>query len=115
MAYFLFGVEVTAECDIGPGLFLPHTQGTVIGAARIGQNCTIYQGVTLGARELDMSFDHEQRPVLGDDVIVGSGAKVIGPVNIGDGARIGSNANLTESVPAGHLVLAPKPEIRPRR
>lgn len=114
LAYFLFGIEVTPECDIGPGLFLPHTQGTVIGAARIGKDCTIYQGVTLGARELDMNFDLSQRPVIGDEVIIGSGAKVIGPVMIGDGARIGSNANVVRSVPNRHLVLAPRPEMTPR-
>jgi serine O-acetyltransferase len=114
LAYFLFGIEATPECDIGPGLFLPHTQGTVIGAKRIGDNCTIYQGVTLGARDLDMDFESVRRPDVGDDVIIGSGAKIIGPITIGDGARIGSNANVTESVPPRHLVLAPRPEVRPR-
>ena len=53
----LFGIEVAPRCEIGPGIFFPHTSGTVIGARRVGANVTIYQGVTLGAKELDMRFD----------------------------------------------------------
>lgn len=111
-AYILFGIEVAGQCEIGPGLFLPHTQGTVIGAHRIGRNCTIYQGVTIGARELDMSFLAERRPVIGDDVLIGSGAKVIGPITIGNHVRIGSNANVVESLSANSLALAPACVIR---
>lgn len=111
-AYTFFGIEVAARCRIGPGLFLPHTQGTVIGASVIGCNCTIYQGVTIGARELDMDFALERRPVIGDDVVIGAGAKVLGPIEIGSGARIGSNANVVRSVSPGGLALAPASEIR---
>ena len=112
-AYVLFGIEVASQCEIGPGLFLPHTQGTVIGASRIGHNCTIYQGVTIGARELDMDFALERRPLIGDEVVIGAGAKVLGPITIGEGARIGSNANVIQSLSAGSLALAPLCEIRP--
>lgn len=111
-AYVLFGIEVAAHCRIGPGLFLPHTQGTVIGAGTIGRDCTIYQGVTIGARELDMDFALERRPVVGDNVVIGAGAKVLGPIEIGAGARIGSNANVIHSLPPGSLALAPTSEIR---
>jgi serine O-acetyltransferase len=112
MAYVLFGIEVAAQCEIGPGLFLPHTQGTVIGAGRIGSNCTIYQGVTIGARELDMDFALERRPVIADGVVIGAGAKVLGPIEIGADARIGSNANVIKSLPPGSLALAPACEVR---
>lgn len=111
-AYIFFGIEVATSCRIGPGLFLPHTQGTVIGAASIGRNCTIYQGVTLGARELDMDFSTERRPILRDDVLVGAGAKILGPIEVGAGARIGSNANVVRSLPPGSLALAPACEVR---
>jgi serine O-acetyltransferase len=110
--YVLFGIEVAIDCRIGPGLFLPHTQGTVIGAESIGRNCTIYQGVTLGARELDMDFSAGCRPVVGDDVLIGSGAKVLGPIVIGDGVKIGSNANVVQSLPPGVLALAPPAQVR---
>jgi serine O-acetyltransferase len=114
-AYVLCGIEVAAQCRIGPGLFLPHTQGTVIGAGSIGRDCTIYQGVTIGARELDMDFALERRPVIGDDVVIGAGAKVLGPITVGDGARIGSNCNVVQSLPSGSLVLAPAAEVRQGR
>jgi len=113
-AYVLFGIEVASQCEIGPGLFLPHTQGTVIGAGRIGRDCTIYQGVTIGARELDMDFASARRPVIGDDVVVGAGAKVLGPIEIGAGSRIGSNANVIQSLPPNSLALAPAAEVRSR-
>src|ERR1035437_9595568 len=62
----LFGLEVTPRCEIGPGLFFPHTSGTVIGAWRIGRNATIYQNVTLGSKRLDMGFAASARPEIGD-------------------------------------------------
>src|SRR6202044_3862405 len=62
----LFGIEISPRCVIGPGIFFPHTSGTVIGASKIGRNGTIFQGVTLGARQIDMSYDLSLRPELGD-------------------------------------------------
>jgi serine O-acetyltransferase len=96
--FFLFGIEIAVRCPIGPGLFFPHTQGTVIGAWQIGANATIFQGVTLGAREVDFSYSQESRPIVGDDVTVGSGAKVLGGVHIGEGARIGANSVVLKSI-----------------
>lgn len=113
IVFFLFGIEVAVRCRIGPGLFLPHTQGTVIGAERVGRDVTIYQGVTLGARELDFGFSEGSRPVIGDGVIIGSGAKILGDVMIGDGARVGTNATIIASVPAGAIALGPVATIRP--
>lgn len=103
--FVFFGIEIAVRCPIGPGLFLPHTQGTVIGAWRIGANATIFQGVTLGAREIDFSYEERCRPTLGDDVTVGAGAKVLGGVRVGNGATVGANAVLLESVPEGALAV----------
>jgi serine O-acetyltransferase len=112
--FFLFGIEIAVRCPIGKGVFFPHTQGTVIGAQAIGENAIIFQGVTLGARELDFSYGVASRPVLGNNVTVGAGAKVLGPVTLGDGARVGANAVVLDSIPAGTLAVgAPaKPVIR---
>lgn len=96
----VFGIEVSPQVQIGGGLFLPHTVGTVIGAARIGDNCTIMQGVTLGTIEPDMGFTVSERPVIGNDVLIGAGAKVIGRVMVGDHAKIGANAVVLRDVPA---------------
>lgn len=103
--FFLYGIEVAVRCPIGPGLFLPHTHGTVIGALRIGANVTIYQGVTLGAREVDFAYGASSRPIVEDDVIIGSGAKVIGGVTLGQGARVGANAVVVRTVPPGALAV----------
>lgn len=101
----VFGIEVSPKVQIGGGLFLPHTVGTVIGASRIGNNCTIMQGVTLGTREPDMGFDASLRPVIGDEVLICSGAKVIGGITVGNHAKIGANAVVLEDVPAHALAV----------
>ena len=94
-----FGIEVSPKVKIGGGLFLPHTVGTVLGAQSIGANVTIMQGVTLGAKEPDMQFISSTRPVIGNDVLIGAGAKVIGQVYVGDFAKIGANAVVLTDVP----------------
>ncbi len=96
--FFLFGIEIAVRCPIGKGLFLPHTQGTVIGAYAIGENATIFQGVTLGAREVDFSYQESSRPTVEDSVTIGSGAKVLGGVVLGEGSRIGANAVVLSNV-----------------
>ena len=101
---FIFGIEFTARCNVGPGLFLPHTVGTVIGARKIGANVTIYQGVTVGAKYADLIFDESKRPVIEDDVAVGAGAKVLGDIIVGQGVKIGPNSVVLESIPAGAVV-----------
>ncbi len=102
--FVLFGLEIAVRCEIGKGLYFPHTQGTVIGANRIGENATIYHNVTFGAREIDLDFSESARPTVGNNVIVGAGAKVLGGIHIGDGARVGANAVVIESVPEGATV-----------
>lgn len=95
----LFGLEVSPRVEIGGGLFLPHTVGTVIGAEKIGECVTIMQGVTLGAKEPDMQFTKITRPIIGNHVTIGAGAKVIGRVMVGDHAKIGANAVVLDDVP----------------
>jgi serine O-acetyltransferase len=101
----LFGLEVAPRCEIGPGLFFPHPSGTVIGAWRVGCNATIFQGVTLGARELDMGFGVQLRPEIGDNVVIGAGAKILGGIHIGDNVIVGANSVVVESVKSGSTVV----------
>lgn len=102
---FCFGIEVSPRVKIAGGLFLPHTVGTVIGADSIGRNVTILQGVTLGTAEPDNGFNISLRPVIGDNVTIGAGAKVIGRVVIGDHVTIGANAVVLQDVPAHALAV----------
>lgn len=95
----LFGIEITPHCEIGPGIFFPHTSGTVIGACRLGSAVTVYQGVTLGAKRLDMHFDPALRPTVGDHAVLGSGCRILGGIHIGDHAIVGANAVVVHSVP----------------
>jgi serine O-acetyltransferase len=81
---------------IGPGLFVSHGQGTVLSAECIGANLQVHQGVTVG-----WDYRSSRRPIIGNDVFIGAGAKVLGAVTIGDGARIGANAVVVGDVPAG--------------
>lgn len=96
--FFLFGVECTPKCKIGYGLVLPHSSGIVIGATSIGNNVTIFQGVTLGAQEADMSYDPDTRPSVGNGVTIGSGAKILGNVKIGNDVVIGANSVVLKDV-----------------
>ncbi|MGZ3769085.1 MAG: serine O-acetyltransferase EpsC [Bdellovibrio sp.] len=98
--FVLFGIEISPQIEIGPGLFFPHTQGTVIGARKIGANAIIFQQVTLGAKDLDMGFNLECRPEIGDNVTIGAGAKILGGVFIGNDAKIGANSVVLSDIPA---------------
>lgn len=109
----LFGIEVSPLVEIGGGLSLPHTVGTVIGAACIGKNCTILQGVTLGSSEPDMFYTKSLRPSIGDSVYIGAGAKVIGSVWIGDHAKIGANAVVLCNVPEHAVAVGVPAKIKP--
>lgn len=101
----LFGIEITPRCEIGPGLFFPHTSGTVVGAWKIGRNATIYQNVTLGSKSLDMVFNSDLRPELGDGVTLGAGSKVLGGIKIGDNATVGANSVVLQAVEADSIVV----------
>ncbi|MGC6482600.1 MAG: serine O-acetyltransferase [Synechococcus sp.] len=102
---FVFGIEIASSCQIGPGLFLPHTQGTVLGAWSIGSNATIFQGVTIGARSLDFDPTPTTRPIIGDSVTIGAGAKVIGGISVGDNCIIGANTVVISDLPQGCLAV----------
>jgi serine O-acetyltransferase len=102
--FHYFGLEIAMRCEIGPGLCFPHTFGIVIGARRIGRNAVIYHDVTLGAKEMDMLYDPTKRPLIGDNVVIGSGARVLGGIQIGDNAVVGANAVVTKSVPPNAVV-----------
>ena len=91
------GIEIHPGATIGKGLFIDHGMGVVIGeTAEIGDGCTIYQGVTLGGTGKDIGKRH---PTLGDNVMVGAGAKVLGPVKIGSNSKIAANAVVLREVP----------------
>ena len=111
----VFGLEVSPRVSIGGGLFLPHTVGTVLGAAQIGENCTIMQGVTLGADDTDLNFTVLKRPVIGSNVLIGAGAKVIGGVIIGDHVKVGANAVVLQDVPAHALAVGVPAVIKTRK
>ncbi|WP_353571715.1 serine O-acetyltransferase [Candidatus Albibeggiatoa sp. nov. BB20] len=102
-ARWLTGIEIHPGATIGERFFIDHGMGIVIGeTAEIGNDCTLYHGVTLGGTSWKKGKRH---PTLGRDVVVGAGAKVLGPIHIGDGARIGSNAVVVKDVPAGATVV----------
>jgi serine O-acetyltransferase len=95
----LTGADIPYAADIQPGLVLLHPVGVVIGGrTRIGRNCTIMQGVTLGAKW--SRGGRVEYPVIGDNVVIGAGAKVLGKVTVGDNAMIGANAVVLRDVPA---------------
>lgn len=100
--FFLFGVEIAANCEIGSHFYMPHASGTVIGAMSIGHHAVIYHQVTLGAK--DVMFSYEGRPVIGDHVFIASGARVIGAITIGDGCVIAANAVVNRSAPPDRLL-----------
>ena len=96
-ARHLTGIEIHPGATIGRNFFIDHGSGVVIGeTTEIGDNCTVYQGVTLGGTGKDVGKRH---PTLGDNVMVGSGAKVLGPIKIGSGSKIAANAVVLNAVP----------------
>ena len=96
-------VDIHPAATIGPGLFIDHAIGVVIGeTTEIGADVTLYQGVTLGGTALDTGKRH---PTLGDRVTIGAGAKVLGPITVGSGSRIGANAVVVRDVPPDSVVV----------
>ena len=100
---FFTGIEIHPGAKIGKGLFIDHGMGVVIGeTAEIGDNVTIYHGVTLGGTGKDKGKRH---PTIGNNVIIGCGAKILGPISIGDGAKIGANSVVLKDVPKGKTAV----------
>ncbi len=98
-ARFFTGIEIHPGATIGRRFFIDHGMGVVIGeTAVIGDDCTLYHGVTLGGTSWNKGKRH---PTLGNGVVIGAGAKVLGPITLGEGAKIGSNAVVVRDVPPG--------------
>ena len=96
---FLTGIEIHPGATIGRRVFIDHGMGVVIGeTAEIGDDSTLYHGVTLGGTSWNQGKRH---PTLGKGVVVGAGAKILGPIHVGDSAKIGSNAVVVRNVPLG--------------
>lgn len=97
------GIEIHPAAEIGRRFFIDHGMGVVIGeTAVIGDDCTLYHGVTLGGTSWHKGKRH---PTLGNGVVVGAGAKILGPITVGDNARIGSNSVVLKDVPPGATVV----------
>jgi serine O-acetyltransferase len=103
LARFLTGIEIHPGAKIGHRLFIDHGMGVVIGeTAEIGDDVTLYHGVTLGGVSWNKGKRH---PTLGNNVVVGAGAKILGPFTVGEGARVGSNSVVVKEVPPGATVV----------
>jgi serine O-acetyltransferase len=105
----LTGIEIHPGAQIGPGLFIDHGMGVVIGeTTEIGTDVTLYHGVTLGGTSMGRGKRH---PTIGDCVVVGAGAKVLGAIEVGDCSRVGANAVVVRPVPASSVVVGVPGEI----
>jgi serine O-acetyltransferase len=114
IARFLTGIEIHPGAKLGERVFFDHAMGVVVGeTAEIGDGCTIYQGVTLGGTSLYKGT--KRHPTLGKDVVVSAGAKVLGGFEVGDGAKIGSNAVVIKPVPAGATAVGIPARIIPSK
>ncbi len=103
VARALTGIEIHPGATIGPGFFIDHGMGVVIGeTAEVGADVTLYHGVTLGGVSLNKGKRH---PTLGDRVVVGAGAKILGAITVGDDSRIGANAVVVKPVPPNSVVV----------
>jgi serine O-acetyltransferase len=110
---WLTGIEIHPGASIGRRFFIDHGMGVVIGeTAEIGDDCTLYHGVTLGGTSWNKGKRH---PTLGDRVVIGAGAKVLGPITVGAGAHIGSNAVVVKDVPEGATAIGIPARILEKR
>jgi serine O-acetyltransferase len=100
---WITGADIHPAATLGPGLFIDHAHGVVIGqTAEVGSDVTIYHGVTLGGTSLEQGKRH---PTVGDRVTIGAGAKILGAITIGEGSRIGANAVVVKPVPPNSVVV----------
>jgi serine O-acetyltransferase len=104
------GIEIHPAAKLGHRLFIDHGMGVVIGeTAEVGDDVVLFHGATLGGRSMRHGKRH---PTLGNRVVVGAGAKILGPVRIGDGAQIGANAVVVKDVPAGAVAVGVPADVR---
>jgi serine O-acetyltransferase len=105
IAYFFYriltSIEISPRAQIGSGLFFPHPQCIVIGKTKMGDNCTVYQGVTIGAK---LPF-HKDYPNIGNDVYIGAGSTILGDVTIGDNVTIGAKSVILKDIPDNSVVV----------
>src|SRR3712207_2818692 len=100
---FFTGIEIHPGAKIGKGFFIDHGMGVVIGeTAEVGDNVTLFHGTTLGGTGKDKGKRH---PTLGNNILVGSGAKILGPINIGDNSKVGANSVVLKDIPEGSTVV----------
>ena len=110
---WLTGIEIHPGARIGRRFFIDHGMGVVIGeTAEIGDDCTLYHGVTLGGTSWNKGKRH---PTLGNGVVLGAGAKILGPIKVGDRARVGSNAVVVKDVPDGATAIGIPARILPEQ
>lgn len=110
---FFTGIEIHPGATIGRRFFIDHGMGIVIGeTAEIGDGVMLYHGVTLGGQVLTQTKRH---PTIEDNVTIGAGAKVLGPITIGEGSAVGANAVVTKDVPAEHISIGIPAKNRPRK
>ncbi len=103
MSRFLTGIEIHPAAKVGPGAFIDHGMGVVIGeTAEVGENVTLYQGVSLGGTSLRREKRH---PTLGRNVVVGTGAAVMGAITVGEGTRVGAGSVVVKDVPPNSVVV----------
>lgn len=111
IAYFFYriltSIEISPRAQIGSGLFIPHPQCIVIGNGKLGDNCTIYQGVTIGAK---LPF-HEDYPKIGNNVYIGAGSTILGDITVGDNVTIGAKTLILKDVPSNSVVMGNPPKI----
>ena len=110
LSRFLTGIEIHPGAKIGKNLFIDHGMGVVIGeTSEIGENVTIYHAVTLGgiapSVDSDSQRNEKRHPTIGDDVVIGSGAQIIGPIKIGNCARVAANAVVVNNVPENSTMV----------
>jgi len=105
VAYFFYRIltriEISPRAQIGSGLFFPHPQCIVIGHAKIGSNCTIYHGVTIGAK---LPF-HKEYPKIGNDVYIGAWSTILGGITIGNNVTIGAKSMILDDIPDNSVVI----------
>lgn len=110
---FLTGIEIHPGATIGRRFFIDHGMGIVIGeTAEIGDGVMLYHGVTLGGQVLTQTKRH---PTVGDNVTIGAGAKILGPITIGEGSAVGANAVVTKDIPPHSIAVGIPATYRPRK
>ncbi|ALG84181.1 serine O-acetyltransferase EpsC [Gordonia phthalatica] len=112
-ARFVTGIEIHPGAKIGRRMFIDHGMGVVIGeTTEIGEDVVMFHGSTLGGVSMSKGKRH---PTVGDRVLIGAGAKVLGPITLGDDAKVGANAVVVHDVPAGHVAIGTAAAPRPSR